>query len=165
MRAGLAVGILLTAALSVVLAGGDAPKKDARLAPPRHYDLKYFPWTPPATKDAWEAEKKQVRERLLIATGLWPLPEKTPLHPVIHGKIERDGYSIEKVFFASYPGHFVCGNLYRPTGKTGQLPAILCPHGHWPNGRFYEAKDWENQIKIGAEKTKESAMYPLQARC
>ena len=50
------------------------------------------------------------------------MPEKTPLNAVIHGKIERDGYTVEKVFFASHPGHYVTGNLYRPTGKTGKLP-------------------------------------------
>ena len=60
-----------------------------------------------------------------MAEGLWPMPEKTPLNAVIHGKIERDGYTIEKVFFASMPGHYVSGNLYRPTGKTGKLPAVL----------------------------------------
>jgi dienelactone hydrolase len=168
MRAGLAVGLLLSCAAMVVSAGdGDAPKKDARLGPPRHYNLPYFPWTPPANKDAWEAEKKLVRERILVACGLWPMPEKTPLNPVIHGKIERDGYTIENVFFASYPGHYVSGNLYRPKGKTGKLPAVLSPHGHWANGRMYEANDKEAdaQIKAGAEKTRESAKYPLQARC
>src|SRR5262249_4510749 len=101
------------------------------------------------------------------ALGLWPLPEKTPLHPVVHGKIDRDDYTIEKVFFASYPGHYVCGNLYRPKGKSGKLPGVLCPHGHWANGRFYDASEAEiaNQIKMGAEKTILGARYPLQARC
>src|SRR5439155_8436864 len=75
-----------------------------------------------------------------------------------------------KVFFASYPGHYVCGNLYRPTGKTGRLPAILSPHGHWGSmleGRFYDAgeKAAAEQIKQGAEKTMAGARYPLQARC
>jgi len=93
------------------------------------------------------------------------MPRKIPLLPVIHGKIERDGYTVEKVFFASLPGHYVCGNLYRPTGKKGKLPAILSPHGHWENGRFYVAKDADSQMKQGAEQTRESAFYPLQARC
>jgi dienelactone hydrolase len=167
MRVLLAVGLLL-GTFTGGLAGGDkAPPKDSRLEPPRHYNLPYFPWTPPATREAWEAEKQHVRERILVSNGLWPMPEKTPLRPVIHGKIERDGYTIEKVFFASYPGFYVTGNLYRPTGKTGKLPAILSPHGHWANGRFFEAsdKEAEAQMKSGAEKTRESAKYPLQARC
>ena len=164
MRAGLALALLLGISSVTALAGGE---KDARLAAPRHYDLKYFPWTPPPTREAWEAEKQLVRERILVANGLWPLPEKTPLKAVVHGKIERDGYTIEKVFFASYPGHYVSGNVYRPTGVKGRLPAILSPHGHWANGRFYEATDnlIEADLKSGAEQTRESAKYPLQARC
>ena len=116
---------------------------------------------------AWEKHARQVREQVLVAEGLWPLPPKTPLNPVIHGKIDRDDYTIEKVFFASYPGHYVSGNLYRPKNKSGRLPGVLCPHGHWPDGRFYERTNAEarKQIDEGAEKTMEGARYPLQARC
>ena len=65
------------------------------------------------------------------------------------------------------PGHYVSGNLYRPKGKTGKLPGVLCPHGHWANGRFYDAgeKAAQEQIDSKAEKTMEGARYPLQARC
>src|SRR5262249_20922194 len=121
----------------------------------------------PATREAWEARRKEVREQLLVATGLWPLPEKTPLNPVIHGKIDRDDYTIEKVFFASMPGHYVSGNLYRPKGKTGKLAGVLCPHGHWPNGRFYERPEDQarEEIKRGAEQMMNGARFPLQARC
>ena len=45
-----------------------------------------------------------MREQVLVANGLWPMPPRTPLNPVIHGKIDRDGYTVEKVFFASLPG-------------------------------------------------------------
>ncbi len=125
MRVGLTVCVLGIATAVGWAGGGDkAPKQDARLGKPRHYDLKYFPWTPPATKEAWEAEQPAVREKVLVATGLWPMPEKTPLNAVIHGKIERDGYTIEKVFFASYPGHYVTGNLYRPKPASD---AASCP--------------------------------------
>lgn len=115
----------------------------------------------------WEQRAKDLREQVLVAEGLWPLPVRTPLNAVIHGRIDRDEYTIEKVFFASYPGHYVSGNLYRPKNRTGKLPAVLCPHGHWPNGRFYERTDDEarQQIDKGAEKTMEGAKYPIQARC
>src|SRR5579859_4636672 len=115
----------------------------------------YFPFNPPQTKDEWMARRKAVREQLLVATGLWPMPEKTPLNAVIHGKIERDDYTVEKVYFASLPGHYVCGNLYRPKGNAGKRPGVLCPHGHWANGRFYENSpaNAKNEINSGAEKT------------
>jgi dienelactone hydrolase len=121
----------------------------------------------PATREEWEARRKEVREHILVANGLWPMPEKTSLNAVIHGKIDRDDYTIEKVFFASMPGHYVSGNLYRPKGKTGKLPGVLCPHGHWRNGRFYDAGDKEAQQQVASkgEKTLEGAHYPLQARC
>src|SRR5262249_23895046 len=144
---------------------GELPK-DSRLGKP--IDLNgYFPFTPPASKEAWDSRRQDVREQVLVANGLWPLPPKTPLNPVIHGKIDRDEYTVEKVFFASYPGHYVCGNLYRPKGKTDKLAGVLCPHGHWPNGRFLDQgeKTAQDQIKSGAEKTIEGARHPLQARC
>ncbi len=147
---------------------GDEDKPtDYRLGPPKTLN-DYFPFKVPKTLAEWEARKKQLREQILVATGLWPLPEKTPLKPVVHGKIERDGYTIEKVFFASMPGHYVSGNLYRPTAKgDAKRPAILTPHGHWAGGRFYTApeKDVTAQLANKAEKTREGALYPLQARC
>jgi dienelactone hydrolase len=148
-----------------VLESGKIPQ-DRRLGPPKTLD-DYFPFHPPADKKAWQARRKQVREQILVATGLWPMPEKTPPLAFIHGKIDRDGYTIEKVFFASYPGHYVSGNLYRPKGRSGKLPGVLCPHGHWQNGRFYERSvaDAQAQIKKGAEKTLAGARYLLQARC
>ncbi len=90
---------------------------------------------PPATVQGWRDRAQAVREQLLVTMGLWPIFPKTPLHPKIVGKLERDGYTIEKVVLETLPGFTLSGNLYRPTGKTGKLPAILCPHGHWADGR------------------------------
>ncbi len=162
--------VVLALALGSPLSAGDKKEgqpatRDSRLTL-KDYNG-YFPWTPPTNKEAWEKRRKELREQVLVANGLWPLPEKTPLKAVIHGKIDREDYTVEKVFFASLPGHYVTGNLYRPKGKTGQLPAILSPHGHWANGRFYDAgeKAAKAQVDQGAEKTIESARHPLQARC
>jgi dienelactone hydrolase len=145
---------------------GKPPPQDRHFDKPKTYD-DYFPWTQPASREAWETRRQALRQQVLVANGLWPLPPKTPLRPVIHGKIDRNDYTIEKAFFSSYPGHYVCGNLYRPRHRTGKMPGVLCPHGHWAKGRFYEAGDQEvqSQLKQGAEKTAEGARYPLQARC
>ena len=82
---------------------GDQKPTDARLGPPKTLN-DYFPFVVPKTKEAWEARRKQLREQMLVATGLWPMPEKTPLNAVIHGKIDKGDYTVEKVFFASMPG-------------------------------------------------------------
>jgi dienelactone hydrolase len=151
---------------SRILPAGKKPA-DIRLAKVRTLNDTDFFFTPPAGKPEWEARRARVREQILVATGLWPLPEKTPLNPVVHGKMDRDEYTIEKVFFASMPGHYVSGNLYRPKGKTGKHPGVLCPHGHWRDGRFYDAgeKEAKRQIERMAETTMAGAHFPLQARC
>ncbi|MHB8903199.1 MAG: alpha/beta hydrolase family protein, partial [Thermoguttaceae bacterium] len=48
-----------------------------------------------------------------------------------------------------------------------KLPGVLCPHGHWADGRFYEApeEEFKKQLETGAEKFSPSGRYPLQARC
>jgi dienelactone hydrolase len=124
------------------------------------------PWTPAATKAAWEKQARAIRERVLVATGLWPMLPKELLHPVIHGKIDRGDYTVEKVFFASLPGHYVTGNLYRPAKIVGKVPGVLCPHGHWANGRLYDAgeKEAQKQLEQKAESHMSGARYPLQAR-
>jgi len=118
-------------------------------------------------RDAWEQRADFLRHQAMVAQGLWPAPPKTPLNPVIHGSIDRDGYTIQKVYFTSLPGHYVTGNLYLPKGKTGKLPAVLCPYGHWPDGRFWwrDQAGIDKEIKSGAETDPIAAKSPLQASC
>ena len=147
-----------------VLAAGALPR-DSRLGPLK--DLNgYFPFTPSSSREAWETRAAQVRRQLLVATGLWPMPARTAPEAVIHGRVDRDGYTVEKVYFQSVPGHFVTGNLYRPKGRSGRLPAVLSAHGHWPDGRFQEKspKEWKQDLASGAERYESSARFPLQAR-
>ncbi|MGC3992205.1 MAG: hypothetical protein QM796_21425 [Chthoniobacteraceae bacterium] len=119
----------------------------------------------------WEKRRVQIRERILLACGLLPMPTRTPLNPVIYGRIEREDYTIDRVFFESFPGHFVTGNLYLPktAPASGKMPGILCPHGHWPNGRFMDlgadTAETNQQLAIGAERWESGARSPLQARC
>ena len=66
-----------------------------------------------------------------------PLPKKTALRPRIFERVCKNDYTIEKVFFESTPGFYVCGNLYRPFNTTvTKIPAIVTPHGHWKHGRL-----------------------------
>jgi hypothetical protein len=151
--------------VSRVLPAGQRPN-DARLNPQRTLSDAYHPWVPPTSREDWEREALRVREQVLVATGLWPMPEKTALQPVIHGEIDRGDYTVQKVYFASRPGHYVTGSLYRPKHVSGRIPGVLCPHGHWANGRFYDAgaKGAAEQLTIGAEQFMSGARYPLQAR-
>lgn len=158
-------GLAATGAPPRALPEGKLPD-DVRLAPPKDLDG-YFPFEVPASKEAWEPRAERVRKQILVSQGLWPLPAKSPLEPVIHGRKDQGDYTVEKVYFQSAPGFFVTGNLYRPKGKSGRLPGVLCPHGHWTNGRFLDQGEEmvRKEIAAGAERFEESGRSPLQARC
>ncbi len=89
-----------------------------------------------ATLDAWKAQRAHLQRQVLSAAGLLPYPERCALKPEIFGKLERPGYTIEKVLIQTLPGYYLGGNLYRPLGKPGKHPGILSPHGHWAYGRL-----------------------------
>jgi dienelactone hydrolase len=96
-----------------------------------HYEFRGY-----QTLAEWEAWAAYLRRHILVSTGLWPTPDRCPLKPEVFGRIERDGYSVEKAFFQTYPGFYCTGNLYRPLGKTGPFPGVISPHGHWATGRL-----------------------------
>jgi hypothetical protein len=89
----------------------------------------------PATAAAWRDRAAHLREQMLVALGLWPMFPRSPLNPQVYGKLRRDGYTIEKVVLETFPGFTLSGNLYRPAQAVGKVPGLLCPHGHWEDGR------------------------------
>ncbi|MEZ6129538.1 MAG: acetylxylan esterase [Planctomycetaceae bacterium] len=127
----------------------------------------YFPFRPVEDKSQWDVRQAEIKRRILISQGLWPEPTKTALQAVVHGRMDFDDYTVEKVYFQSLPGHFVTGSLYRPKGKTGPFPAVLCPHGHWADARFYDAGELaaKRLIASGAERFVNAARNHIQARC
>ena len=94
-----------------------------------------FPGPAFTSRAEWDARAAYLREHVLASAGLLPLPERTPLNPVIFDELTREGYVVSKVYFESLPGFFVTGNLYRPVGQ-GPFPAVLSAHGHWTYGRL-----------------------------
>ena len=95
------------------------------------------PYTfPNYTKAEWIEKSAALRQQIRVANGLIPKQEPTPLNAQIFGKIEREDYTVEKVYFEPFPGFFTTGNLYRPRGKTGPFSGIVSPHGHWGRGRL-----------------------------
>ncbi|MCA9198342.1 MAG: acetylxylan esterase [Planctomycetales bacterium] len=148
------------------LAKGQRPD-DVRLKPLKDLDG-YFPFEPSESQEVWQQRSETRRTAMKVALGIWPAPSRTPLNPVIHSKKDLEGYSIEKVYFQSFPGFYVTGNLYRPAdGKSGKRPAVLCPHGHFVNGRFgdYGVQEARKQIASGAERFESAGRNSIQARC
>ncbi len=131
-----AVAVLSTLGSIVAKAqNATVPAEDARnthiVTTNTHLPLPVF-----TSLKAWEERKTFLRNQILVATGMSPLPEKTPLHAQIFGKIDERDYTIEKVLIETLPGFYLGGNLYRPKDGRAKHPAVLNPHGHWQYGRL-----------------------------
>jgi len=87
------------------------------------------------SKQEWETHRAHLRQQILSAAGLMPMPVKTPLRPRVVRTFEYDDYSIQVVLIETLPGYYLGGNLYLPARK-GPSPAVLIPHGHWKHGRL-----------------------------
>jgi hypothetical protein len=69
---------------SVALQAADVPRAlsegkkpdDIRLLDPKDLDG-YFPFTPPASREAWATRAAAVKRQILASQGLWPMPSKT----------------------------------------------------------------------------------------
>jgi dienelactone hydrolase len=87
--------------------------------------------------DQWNAKRKQYLDEYYYMLGLSPLPEKTPLRPVVTATNKYDGYIVENLHYQSRPGLYVTGNLYRPAEikKGEKLPAVFYVCGHSGRGR------------------------------
>lgn len=132
----LLTGLLMFETTTFAMAAEEAAFPDARFSTMRMGDKMDYVMPEFSTLQQWLEYRKELKNRILISTGLQPLPAKTALHSRIFDKTEHPDYTVAKVLFESYPGFYVTGNLYCPIGQPGPHPAILNPHGHWANGRM-----------------------------
>src|SRR5207244_83844 len=103
---------------SLVLPAAPLLAQDARntvLDSRTHYKMPVF-----SSREAWLERAAFLRKQILASAGLLPMPEKRPLNAQVFGKLERDGYTVEKVLLETMPGFYLGGNLYRPLGRRSE---------------------------------------------
>jgi cephalosporin-C deacetylase-like acetyl esterase len=102
------------------------------------------------TPDEVAARQAYIRQKVLEALGGFPT-EKTLLNARVTGKLERDGYRVEKLIYESLPRFYVTANLYLPTTGSPPYPAVLGASGHSANGKAMEAyqRVWISLAKRG----------------
>jgi hypothetical protein len=88
-------------------------------------------------------QKYQAETSARLRAILGEFPARTPLNPKIAGRLERSGYTVEKLIFESRPRYYVTANVYVPGanvpgGPSGPFPGVICPVGHWGAGKYYE---------------------------
>lgn len=93
-----------------------------------------------ADRPQWEARRDtlrtDVRQRLTIDDYL---ARRVGAKPVFTKKRKFDGYSVSNFYLETLPGLYVCGSVYEPDSK-GPHPLIICPNGHFAEGRYNEAQ-------------------------
>src|SRR5438445_85185 len=155
MRIILILGFFAFSVLSA--AAADTPAADAfRVLPPPSAEAPVItPYLKYQTEMAWQQDdlrrkswegirteldllriQTEVRANLLSMLGGLPA-HKTPLNPHITGKIQMDGFHIEKLIFQSLPGVYVSALVYLPDDEIKKHPGILVPAGHSSSGKAY----------------------------
>jgi len=100
----------------------------------------------------WNTRKtclyKEVRDNLKIDSLL---KKRVAIKPILSKIRKYDGYSVQNFAIETLPGLFVCGSIYSPLTK-GKHGVILCPNGHWANGRYNEdeQKRFSTLARMGA---------------
>ncbi len=121
------------------------PKDGPRITPFLQYQLDEAWRQDEAQQKVWEGIKteddlqrlqKNLRASLLEMIGGLP-KAKTDLHARITGKIQMEGFSIEKLIFESLPGVYVTALVYSPDDHSTKHPAVLVPAGHATNGKIH----------------------------
>ena len=91
----------------------------------------------------WNSRRDEYRRQLQEMLGLWPLPLRTDLKPVVTGTVDHPEFTVEKLHFQAMPGLYCTAALFIPKGITAPAPAILYECGHWQsvtNGISYGNK-------------------------
>jgi cephalosporin-C deacetylase-like acetyl esterase len=89
-------------------------------------------------KTATEIRERQADLRVKFLAALGGFPARTPLRAQVVGKLEGQGFRVEKVIYESRPHHHVTAVLYLPQSKE-PVPGVLMPCGHSTNGKAAEA--------------------------
>ena len=124
----------------------------------KKYKLKnyeYYRWTPEdgeeqarylaslyQDKAGWEKRRDELKSCIWSALGLDRLPEWTDADPIIVNKRKMNGYVIENFALETLPGVYVCASMYRPVKIQGKIPVMLCPNGHFKDGRYHPQQQY-----------------------
>lgn len=91
----------------------------------------------PATREAWEARRLEIRAQIEALLG--HLPQRPP-QPSVHirAREDRGDYLLERFEFDNGAGAVVPGCLLLPKTRPGRVPAIL--YCHWHGGEYDKGK-------------------------
>lgn len=89
-------------------------------------------------KSEWEIRRQELKACIKSAIRLDKLPASPGSKPILSEIRKMDGYTVQNMALEVLPGFYVAGSIYRPEIIDGKIPIILCPNGHFENGRYHE---------------------------
>jgi cephalosporin-C deacetylase-like acetyl esterase len=97
---------------------------------------------------AYEARKTpeqiadyQKKAKKYFIDSIGGFPQRTPLNAQVTGRVQKNGYSVEKIIFESQPKHFVTAAAFLPDPNKfkSPYPGVVVVCGHSKNGKACEA--------------------------
>src|SRR4030095_7220916 len=87
----------------------------------------------PATREAWEKKRSEIRDQLWQLLGKLPPRPKVPSVQTLRSE-DRGDYTLETFKFDNGAGASVPGYLLIPKRRAAKAPAIL--YCHWHGGQY-----------------------------
>ena len=149
-------------------------------------------------REQWEPRRDALRHEVRRRLGIDSLYARcVPLKPIMGPVRHYDGYTVQNIALELVEGYYVCGSVYVPDAKTKAAlkkrgeksktsPVIICPNGHWVDGRYnediqvrfgtlarmgaicisYDTFGWgESELQVGKEAHQSSLAHVYQALC
>ncbi|WP_372772573.1 alpha/beta hydrolase family protein [Mangrovibacterium sp.] len=87
-------------------------------------------------QEEWEVRRAEIKACLSTAVRLDKAPDSPGTKPILSKTRKMEGYTIQNIALEILPGVYVCGSIYRPAKIKGKIPVVLCPNGHFGDGRY-----------------------------
>jgi sugar phosphate isomerase/epimerase len=137
-----------------------------------------------SNKAEWEKRRTELKRCIKNAVRLDPMPPSPGTEPILSEVRRMDGYTVQNLALEVLPGFYVAGSIYRPAKMKGKIPVILCPNGHFNDGRYnmdvqkrcaglarmgaisvnYDLFGWgESALQVGSEAHRTSMANTIQA--
>ena len=85
-------------------------------------------------KEELAVYQEKLRQDVIFSLGGLPQVD-CPLNPKVTGRVEGDGFAVEKVIYQSRPDSFITASLYLPKGQAKPGAAVLFVLGHSGDGK------------------------------
>lgn len=150
--------------------------------------------------DEWQPRSEALRQEVRQRLGIDTLLNRCVDHqPILSKPRKYDGYTVQNIALELMPGYYVCGSIYAPSntvarktvaqrtgGKGERYPLIICPIGHWADGRYnrdlqvryatlarmgcicitYDLYGWgESELQVGLDAHRTAFAHLYQALC